>query len=146
MSVARPFTVAGEGQRDDMAISIWARAALSGLPIRVFGSLQRSRDIIDVADAVEGLVRLGDVDDNAVVNLGTGVGHTLGEIVGTVTAAVGSDPEVIVEDASAEEVPATLADTARCSSLLGFVPSTDLASLIERQVSAMRSGVLEVFR
>lgn len=146
VSVSRPFTVAGEGQRDDMAIAIWARAALSGRPIRVFGSLQRSRDITDVADVVEGLIRLGDVDDNAVVNLGTGVGRTLGEIVGTVTAAVGTDPEVIIEGASDEEVPATLADTARCLSLLGFVPSTDLPSLIERQVSAIRSGALQVMR
>jgi nucleoside-diphosphate-sugar epimerase len=136
VSVARPFTVAGERQRPDMAIQLWIEAALRGEPITLYGSPERTRDITDVDDAVEGLIRMAERGVPETVNLGTGTGHSLREVVDAVGMALELDLETVVETAVAEDPPATLADTRRCEALLGFVPQTELASLVERQVAA----------
>jgi nucleoside-diphosphate-sugar epimerase len=47
--IARPFTVAGPGQRADMAFARWIRAAATGQPLRIHGSPDRTRDVTDVA-------------------------------------------------------------------------------------------------
>lgn len=132
----RPFTVAGEGQRPDMAFSLWLDALQNGKPIHLLGSGNRSRDITDIRDAIEGLIRAGELGINETVNLGTGVGHRLIDMATTLLEVTGLDGDIVHRPVSGEEVDATLADTTRCRRLLGFVPVTDLADLLTRQVDA----------
>lgn len=136
VAVARPFTVAGEGQRPDMAIARWLAAAARGQPIRILGGPDRTRDITDVADVAFGLLRMAERGVTGAVNLGTGVGHRLGDLAATVGAVVGRQPRLVIEPAGPAEPVATLADTRRCRRLLGFVPVTDLAALVARQAAA----------
>lgn len=136
ITILRPFTVAGEGQRPDMALSLWIDAARRGEPLRVLGSPLRRRDVTDVRDVVEACVRAVTTGARGIVNVGTGVGHTLAELAGAVQGAVGSNVPLAVEPVSSIEPPATLADTRRCLALLGFVPTTDLPTLVRRQVDA----------
>ncbi|MBW3603987.1 MAG: NAD(P)-dependent oxidoreductase [Actinobacteria bacterium] len=136
VGVARPFTVAGEGQRPDMAIATWIDALLGGRTIVLFGSGARRRDITDVRDVADGLVRMLDRRVTATVNLGTGVTHPLDEVVALVAQRCGVEPRVQVAQVAAEDVPATRADVETCRRLLGFVPTTDLPALIDRQVRA----------
>ena len=133
VTVARPFTVAGEGQRQDMAISRWLAAARAGRPLRVFGSLERRRDVTDVAQVARALVELTRLGEPGPVNVGTGVGHSLADLVDAVGAALGVQPAVEVVAAADEDVPATLADTGRLRGLLGWVPRTVLPDLVRRQ-------------
>jgi nucleoside-diphosphate-sugar epimerase len=134
--VARPFTVAGEGQRPDMAIARWIDAARHGRTLRIHGSWQRTRDVTDVRDVAEALTRLADLAITTTVNIGTGVGHSLREMVDAVAAALGVDPRVAVRPADPAEVVDTLADPRRLGRILGWVPRTDLAGLVARQVAA----------
>lgn len=136
IAVVRPFTVAGEGQRGDMAFSLWLDALHGGAPIRIYGSEERSRDITDIRDATEGLIRAGERRINETLNLGTGVGHRLVDMARALIEVTGLDGDLVCQPASADEVHATLADTARCRRLLGFVPETDLHELLTRQVRA----------
>lgn len=136
VAVVRPFTVAGEGQRSDMAFSLWIEALRRGLPIEIFGAETRSRDITDVRDAVEGLIKAGERRVNRAVNLGTGVGHSLLEMANALLEVSGVDRGLVRHPVSAEEVDATLADTRVCRQLLGFVPTTDLPGLLARQLEA----------
>lgn len=136
VAVLRPFTVAGEGQRPDMALALWIDAARRGAPLRVLGSVERRRDVTDVRDVVEAFVRAAERGTTGVVNVGTGVGHRLIELADAVRAAVGADVPLVVEPASAVEPAVTLADTARCARALGFVPATDLTALVRRQALA----------
>jgi nucleoside-diphosphate-sugar epimerase len=136
VAVVRPFTVAGEGQRPDMAFSIWWSALRAGRPIRILGSPERTRDVTDIRHVVEGLVRAADRGFDGTVNLGTGVGHRLVDMASAVLEATGVPGEIVVDPATPDEVTATLADTARCAAELGFVPHTDLRALVARQVAA----------
>lgn len=134
--VARPFTVAGEGQRPDMALSLWIDAARDGRPVRVFGSLDRTRDVTDVRDVARALTALLGAGAPGPVNIGTGTARRLGEMVEAIAAVLDVDVDVRVEPAGPEEVPDTRADTRRLAALIGFVPRTDLIEVITRQVAA----------
>lgn len=136
VTVVRPFTVAGEGQRSDMAFSLWIEALKRGLPIQILGSETRSRDITDVRDVVAGLIRAGERRINRTVNLGTGVSHSLLEMATALLDVSGLDGEIVRYPVSPEEADATLADTRVCRELLGFVPTTDLPGLLARQLEA----------
>jgi nucleoside-diphosphate-sugar epimerase len=134
--VARPFTVAGEGQRPDMALATWIAAARAGRPLRILGGRERTRDLTDVRDAARALVALLDADEPGPVNVGTGVPIRLGDMVDTIAAALDVDVRTRIEPAGPEEVADTRADTRRLAALVGFVPETVLADVVARQIAA----------
>ena len=138
--VARPFTVAGEGQRPGMAVSRWIAAVRAGRPLPLYGDPSRSRDITDVRDTARALAGLGAAGARGLVNIGTGVGHTIELIATAVCAALGAPPRFVVEAGHPAEVEHTLADTTWLRRLLGWVPHTDLDDLVARQVEATLVG------
>ena len=143
VTVVRPFTVAGEGQRPDMALARWLAAAERGEPLRVFGSLQRTRDVTDARDFATAVRLLVERPVTATVNVGTGSPRTLSDLVAAVAAAVGRPVEVEVVPAAAEEVADTRADVSRLTRLTGFRPVTNLTALVARQhEAATRSSAL----
>lgn len=136
--VARPFTVAGEGQRPDMAFARWIDALRDGRPATVLGSRARRRDVTDVRDVATGLARLLEVPGATTVNLGTGRAHRLDTLARTLAAVLHRPLALRVEPAGSQEAATTRADTAHCGRTLGFVPRTHLAMLLRRQVAATR--------
>ena len=144
--VVRPFTVIGEGQRADMALSVWADALRAGQPARVFGSLDRTRDVTCVRETVRAIIALAASGGSGTVNLGTGRPRRLGELVASVGAALG-DPRPPVELVGADdrEVEQTWADTTRLRRLIGYTPHTELDDAVRRAV-ASRPALLEPVR
>jgi nucleoside-diphosphate-sugar epimerase len=141
VAVARPFTVSGDGQRPDMALSRWLRAGAEGRPLEVLGSLARARDVTDVHDVVRGLLALGQRGETVTVNLGTGRPCTLAELVDAVAAALGRPVDLRIGPAGEEEPAVTRADTTRCRQVCGFVPRADLTALVRRQWDSLRLAV-----
>ncbi len=139
VTVVRPFTIAGEGQRPGMALSRWIDAARRGDPLPVFGSLHRTRDITDVRDAVRALVELGELAAAGrrigTVNIGTGTPVTLGEMVAAIGRVLGVPVRPLVTAADAVEVPHTLADVTRLRRLLGWTPRSDVDAIVARQLA-----------
>jgi nucleoside-diphosphate-sugar epimerase len=148
VSIARPFTVAGERQRSDMAIATWIEAIRSDEVVSMLGSPDRTRDVTDVRDVVRGLIAMAEREIPGVLNLGSGAAYSLAEIVRAVSGALGLPAFIQVVPAPSDEVPATRADTTRCRQLLGITFETDLRAIVERQVAATEvaalSGLQEV--
>jgi nucleoside-diphosphate-sugar epimerase len=141
--VLRPFTVVGPGQRPDMALDHWIRAALARRPVEVFGGLHRSRDVTDVRAVVAAIAQLVDhaTSDRPlpdVVNLGTGHARTLAELLDAVGRAVDRPLDVRVTPAADDDPDHTLADTACCAATLGWVPTTDLDDVVAAQLGRLR--------
>ena len=136
VSVLRLFTVAGERQRPDMALSIWISSLLAGRPVYVHGGVERSRDVTDVRDVVAVLQRVGQLSPPGVLNVGTGRAHTIGQMISAVERATGVTAVVRVIEADPQDPAATLADTTRLRQIVGVVPHTDLDRLVRRQVAA----------
>lgn len=136
VAILRPFTVAGPGQRPDMALARWIEAVRSGAPVTVLGSLDRRRDITDVADVARAVLAALDHDLDGICNVGTGTTQRLADLLDAVVHAVGRPANLRVVPAADEEVAATRASTRRCRARLGFAPETDLAAVVTRQVAA----------
>jgi nucleoside-diphosphate-sugar epimerase len=135
-TVVRPFTVAGEGQRPDMALARWIAAARAGRSLVVFGSRSRSRDVTDVRHVADALIALAAQGHCGPVNVGTGAGHTLAALVAAIAEALDRDVEMVVRPAQRAEVADTRADTRLLRRLIGWAPETDLLALVRRQIAA----------
>lgn len=136
LAIARPFTVIGQGQRPDMALSIWTDAVLRGTSVKVFGSLDRARDVTGVERVVEGLVAMADLRYCGFMNLGSGTPRSLGEMVDAVFRATGREVPVEVLAPSPEEVRITCADPTRAVQELGIDLTTDLGRAARCQAGA----------
>nr|BFE83108.1 hypothetical protein GCM10020093_057090 [Planobispora longispora] len=110
----RPFTVAGEGQRPDMALSLWLEAARRRRPLRVLGSLDRTRDVTDVRQAARAMADLAAAGAQGVVNIGTGRGQTLRAMAAAVAEALDTEVSFTVERAPAAEPGASSPTSACC--------------------------------
>ncbi|HET7477666.1 MAG TPA: NAD(P)-dependent oxidoreductase [Dermatophilaceae bacterium] len=140
--VVRPFTLVGAGQRPDMAVSRWASAIRAGRPVVVYGSLDRTRDLTCVSEAVRGIRGLVQRGVTGTVNLGTGRPRTLADLLAAVADAVGLPHRLDVRPAPAREVADTWADTARLRAWLGWAPRTDLVAAVRAGVGAGAASVL----
>ena len=136
VTVARPFSVAGERQRPDMALATWIASIAQGRPVRIIGSAGNSRDVTDVRDVAAGLRALAAARFRGQVNIGSGTSHTLAEMLEAVCSCVGAAARVEHAPAAPEEPPMTLADTDRFVALTGIRPHTDLMALVRRQADS----------
>ena len=134
VTVVRPFTVVGPGQRPDMALARWIHSARNGRAIEIYGSLGRRRDFTDVRAIVRALAALTERGP-MVLNLGAGRSRTLGELVAQVQARFG-DTGLVVTRPPVGEPDVTLADPTRSLAVLGFSLHTDLASVVAAQATA----------
>ena len=139
----RFFTVYGPWGRPDMAPIRFARAILASEPIDIYNMGEMSRDFTYVDDLVEGIRRLLDVPPVAgapvsegdslspvapfrVVNIGNGTPVALLDFVAAIEAALGIRATRRLLPMQPGDVPATWADTALLTALVGALPKTDI--------------------
>jgi nucleoside-diphosphate-sugar epimerase len=132
VTVVRPFTVVGEGQRRDMALHRWLVAALNGQPLTILGPLDRTRDLADVHDVTNALINLVEAAPGEVVNLGSGHPTSLTAMVRTVGEVTHTTPILRRVPASLDEVPHTLADVRKMVQITRRHPATDLHDVVTR--------------
>lgn len=108
-------------------IATFLDRAMQGLPLEVWGDGSTVRDYIYVADVVEALIAMLSYDGSArVLNLGSGVGRSIVEIVGALEGLLGRKLEVIYRDAKAHDVPINVLDISQIRNELGWMPRTSL--------------------
>ncbi|HEX9951952.1 MAG TPA: SDR family NAD(P)-dependent oxidoreductase [Rubricoccaceae bacterium] len=127
----RPFNTFGPRQSARAVIPTIFTQALGGGPIRL-GSLDPVRDLTFVLDTVSGFMAAGGAADveGETINLGTGVGvsigdvvHAIGEVLGR-TLEVELDAQRIRPDKS--EVFRLISDNSKARRLLGWSPAYSL--------------------
>lgn len=136
VTVCRPFTVVGEGQRPDMAVALWINALRRDEPMELFGPSARKRDLTDVRDVADCLVQLAERGVSGTVNIGTGIAHTVHDIAATAARVMGRPPRFEVRPAPSDDPLENIADTTTLSQVIGRSLHTDLTDVIARQVAA----------
>jgi nucleoside-diphosphate-sugar epimerase len=134
----RYFTVYGPRQRPDMAFHKFVRAALAGEPIGVYGDGHQSRDFTFVDDIVAAnraaMDRMLAGERGGTYNLGGGSTVTVREVVDMLGEILGRDVAATYGDTQPGDVRHTSADTSRARDALGFAPSVDLRTGLEREL------------
>ena len=136
----RYFTVYGPGQRPDMALRIFAEAALSDRPIRLLGDGTQSRDFTFVDDIVDATFRAAWAPAaGQALNVGGGDRVTLLEVIALLEHLTGRSVQAQVEGFAMGDVHHTGADLSRARRLLGYAPATSFADGYAREVEWLRA-------
>ncbi|MHB1519435.1 MAG: NAD-dependent epimerase/dehydratase family protein [Acidimicrobiales bacterium] len=135
----RYFTVYGPGQRPDMGLRIFAEAALSGLPITLFGDGSQRRDFTYVTDIVAATVAAADAPvSGSAINVGGGSSVSLLDVFALLRILADRELTVNVEPFAPGDVLATAADLSRAHELLGFRAQVPFEVGFEREVAWVR--------
>ena len=106
-----------------------------------WGTGRATRDLLHVADAAEGIVRLLEVGGGpAPVNLGSGLEHTVAEIAAAVARAVGFDGEVAWDTSRPDGMLRKVLDTSRARVRLGWSARIPLPEGLAETVAWYRSS------
>jgi nucleoside-diphosphate-sugar epimerase len=135
--IARPFSVIGPRQREDMALARWLRAVTSDEPLVVYGDVHRTRDFTDVRFVARALVHLALDAHHGTVNIGSGNPTPLARLVRAITCATSTDPRLELRPAHGEEPSDTWASTERLARAVGAVPRTDIDAVVADTVAAL---------
>jgi UDP-glucuronate 4-epimerase len=136
----RFFTVYGPRQRPEMAITLFARAALAGKPIRMFGDGSMRRDFTHVDDIVEGVLAAMARAPAGYreYNLGSSAPIELKALVRAIGETAGVEPAVERTPVPLGDVEATFADVSRAERELGWKPRIPLAEGLRTVIAWVR--------
>ena len=127
----RPFNTFGPRQSMRAVIPTIASQALFADTIEV-GSLDPVRDMNFVADTVAAFLAVGAAEgvEGEVFNVGSGIGHSIGEILDEIQALTGTDKPVTTASQRvrppASEVETLICDYSKATEAFGYKPSVSL--------------------
>ena len=147
----RFFTVYGPWGRPDMAPMLFARAILSGEPIRVFNHGAMQRDFTYIDDIVEGVIRCLDKPATAnpdfnplapdpataaaphrLFNIGNSQPVPLLRFIELLEQSLGREAIRDLQPIQPGDVPSTAADTSALEAWVDFRPSTPIETGVAR--------------
>ena len=125
---ARIYRVYGFSSRD--IISRWVRMALNGEELIVFQK-ENMFDYIFAGDVAEGLTKMVEnVDENKIINLGTGIARRIKEVIKILQEQV---PGLKIKEIEKEEFfEASCADISKLIKLIGWQPKVTLEEGIKK--------------
>jgi UDP-glucose 4-epimerase len=146
--IVRFFNTVGPRQtgRYGMVLPNFARQALRGEPITVYGSGDQSRCFGHVRDAVEGMLRLIETPAalNEVFNIGSTEETTIRNLAEQVRVAAGSNSPIVTVPyseayaAGFEDMARRVPDVTKLERVTGFRPGTPLSEIITDVVADQR--------
>lgn len=139
--VVRASNVYGPGQlprRGQGVIAHWVKAILDGEPIQLIGDPATRRDYIYITDLADALVRCTDaIAPPQLVNIGSGIGTSLKELLSLIEQAAGRTLTVHRSPARDFDAPSTWLDVSRAREALGWTPSISLAQGLANALAAV---------
>jgi nucleoside-diphosphate-sugar epimerase len=143
----RPFNTFGPRQSARAFIPTVISQALMSSEIKM-GSLDPIRDLTFVKDTAEGLIAIGLCDEaiGKVVNLGTGSGSAVGEVVRTILRLLGREEMPIREEAARvrpakSEVLRLVSDNRKAKDLAGWSPQVSLEKGLSETIAWVEKNI-----
>lgn len=123
LRIANPF---GERQRTHAsqgAVAVFLGKALRSEPVEIWGNGSVIRDYIYISDVVDALMlSLEPTSSEHVLNIGSGCGHSLNEVLDAIEKVTGRAVERRYLQARAFDVPASVLSIKRAQQSLGWTP------------------------
>ena len=112
-------------------VAHFIKQILKGEPLIVYGDGSQTRDYVHARDLADGIVRALDADISGPLQLGTGKGTPLNDIIALLREISGEDFAVRYEDFRAGEIVHTWCDISRAREAIGYDPQIGLAEGLE---------------
>ena len=135
----RPFNTFGPRQSTRAVIPTIISQALNSNEIKL-GSLDPIRDMLFVKDTARGFLMAGESERSVgeVINLGTGVGVTIGELVVKIQQILNTDKEIITDDQrirpDKSEVFKLLCENNKAKEILKWEPMVNLTDGLNQTI------------
>lgn len=127
LRISNPYGPRQKTHRRQGLIPIVLRQVLHGNPVVRFGDGSMVRDYIYVGDLVDMITRLvGAPHAFGIYNMGSGVGHSVNEVLEAIHDVVNQDFEILEEPTPATFVDRVVLDTSRYEAEFGLVALTGL--------------------
>ncbi len=139
VAVLRPFNTYGPRQSARAVVPTIATQLLAGDEVRM-GALHPERDLTFVTDTAQAFLAAAQAEDalGRVVNTGTGVSVSIGELVERIARIIGRSPRVVRDEArlrpAGSEVDRLRADPRTAERLLGWRASVTLDEGLRRTI------------
>lgn len=142
----RYFNVFGPRQitkSESGVIAIFAREALAGNPLHVFGDGGQTRDFVYIDDVVEANILAAKVDaaNGSVFNVGTGVETSIAAIAEKIREIAGAQVPIVRKEHRAADFRRARADLTVSRQVLGFEPRVGIDEGLERYVQWCRTSL-----
>lgn len=148
--VIRPSNVYGPLDDFDFATSHMMAASIRRVverqnPLEVWGTGEDVRDLIYIDDFLDGmLAAFENTDSYTAVNIATGKGHTVKQVLQTIIDVDGySDADVRFDPSKPSTIPIRLIDTSKAEGKLNFKATTSLRDGIRKTVDWYRKTLVK---
>ncbi|MFV0533987.1 MAG: NAD-dependent epimerase/dehydratase family protein [Cumulibacter sp.] len=127
LRISNPYGTRQHPVRKQGLIPIVLRQIANGEPVTQYGDGSMVRDYLFVADLVEMIARFVDAQPKyPVYNLGSGVGHSVAEVLSLIRAVTGRELDIQRQPTPATFVPRVILDTSRFVTEFGAAAATPL--------------------
>jgi UDP-glucose 4-epimerase len=134
--VLRPSNPYGNRQNPDGiqgAVSVFLGRIAQGKTLEIWGDGRVVRDYIFIDDLIDGIYKAATVNAlSRVFNLGSGIGHSLNEIIEVIRKVTGREVKVAYQAKRSFDVPGIYLDICRAKQELSWAPSVSLETGIEK--------------
>jgi len=140
----RLFNVYGPRQATDHPYANvtckFSHAAANGLPVKLFGDGEQSRDFVYVDDVVRAFMAVLDGSDAQIYNVGTGRTAKINELIGELGRISGKPLTTEQCPPWPNDIRSIQADTSRFAGEFGFAPEVGIREGLARTVEFFRSA------
>lgn len=138
LRIANPFGFGQDPGKGLGAVTHFARAALAGEPLVLFGDGSTIRDFVEVDDVVDAMILAGERRDVVgPLNIGTGSGRSLSDVIGLLERHFGRPLPVSVRPARPFDVQACVLDVSAARERLGWRPRYGFEEALTRLLDKM---------
>jgi len=136
----RFFNVYGPRLRPELALAVFTRKILEGLPLPLFGDGSVLRDFTHVSDICRGIITALSADGvvGQSLNLGNDRPITIGRLIELIEQAAGKKATIDVRPPRSEDMPFTHASLDKSRRLLGYSPTIPIEQGVAEYVEWMR--------
>lgn len=140
--IANPYGAGQDLSRGLGAVSIFLYKALHGEPITIWGDGEVVRDYIHISDTAKCLVKMATADrtDEFIFNVGSGIGHSLNQVVSELEHHLRRKIEVTRTDMRSFDVPTSVLCIEKARNVLGWSPSLSFSEGLDRTIRDFNSG------
>jgi len=135
VTILRPSNVYGPGQEGPTGFGV-VRTILqrlkSGAPMEIWGDGKTLRDYLYIDDLVNAVVQIQQKNCTGTFNVGSGVGHSVNELVALAESITGLKLSIVRKQARAMDVKGVVLDYSRLKTATSWTPAINLSMGINR--------------
>ncbi|MGQ0790605.1 MAG: NAD-dependent epimerase/dehydratase family protein [Nitrosopumilaceae archaeon] len=139
-TVFRFFNIYGPYQKNGLIPSIFNKIQ-NNEPITIFGKGDQIRDYVYIEDVIQFFEKAAssDISKNKVLNLGTGTGTTILEIVNNIAEILKIKPKIEYKSERPGEIGNFMADTTLLNETFGVIPSTNVKTGLQKTIEWLKN-------